>query len=202
MSENITSSSAEVVEQGDSLTSSALARRHMLLKGLGKGAAVVAAAVPIQSLAVTTLVKPMDGGKFQICSISGMQSGSHSRPPTTLQCGGHSPGWWGQNSNQKAARWPASLPGGLTPDTPIANLFGKTIKTTPNPTLWNVATDPAYSNSDERHWLCAWLNACTMSNFPYNSDEVLTIYQGLTLNTIPYTQALDFFKSLEGVNAV
>jgi hypothetical protein len=191
------------LEQPGSLPSLAASRRRMMLKSLGRGSAVLAASVPIQTMAFTTLIKN-DG---QICSISGMQSGAHSRPPTTTACAGYSPGWWKQFDQRPHgvphAHWPATLytpPGTLqrTYDSPISGLFNGG-KVPQNTTLWDVAR--IHENSEENHWLCAWLNAQTLSNFPYTALEIETIYGGLTVGSLEYFQALNFFKSLEGYNA-
>ena len=78
------------------MSAEATARRLVLLKGLGRGAAVLAASVPIQTLATQSVLTP--GGQHQ-CTVSGMHSGVHSTTTTTLVCGGYSPGWWGQSDD-------------------------------------------------------------------------------------------------------
>lgn len=176
-------------------TSAAIARRRMLLKGVGKGTAVLAASVPIQTLANQSLLT--FDGKHQ-ASISGMFSGVHSATPTTTPlAGGFSPGWWGQSNSDTplvpSRTWPA-LPGGWTYNTKCRSVFTQT--TLPgDPTLFQVMQLPIYANTDERHWICAWLNALSHSfNFPYSGQQVVDFYnQGR--GSAAYTNALTFFKT-------
>jgi len=85
-------------EQTAALSTAALARRKMLLKGLGRGSAVLGAAIPLQSLAEESVFTYNGTGTAtQIrCGISGMTSGVHSRDITTNQCYGYSPGYYTQ----------------------------------------------------------------------------------------------------------
>lgn len=73
-------------EKTQSLSSPALARRRMLVKGLSKGSAVLVGSVSIQSLASATTLVTADGKK---CSISGQHSAVHSQSTDTQTCGGH-----------------------------------------------------------------------------------------------------------------
>lgn len=186
------------------LSSATIARRRILLKGVGKGAAVLAAAVPIQTLAGQSLLT--FDGKHQ-CSVSGMHSGVHSAtPPNTPLCGGYSPGWWGQSETVKGKMvpkrpWP-TLPNGWTFDTPCDAVFTQcTLRNTDGskPSLFQVVEpkEPIsrFANTDEFHWVCAWLNALSHSfNFPYSGQQVLDFYtQGLA--STAYQDALTFFKT-------
>lgn len=171
------------------LSSTALARRHLLLKGVGKGALLAAAAVPIQTLAGTGMLTGAgkDGQPAVRCSVSGMQSGIHSAAPSPGTCGGKSPGWWKQSPQQPHAHWPASV----NPDAAITTVCSRsTLQVSGSPaTLWQVASD--FPNSDEVHWVCAWLNATVGAyNFPYTPAEVIALYQDLS----KYAAALTFFK--------
>ncbi len=56
----------------------ALARRRALLSGLGKGGAALAAAVPIRSLAGSTVLTCMNGTKRVNATVSGCTSAVHS----------------------------------------------------------------------------------------------------------------------------
>ena len=57
-------------------------------------------------------------------------------------------------------------------------------------TLWQVASQ--FPNSDECHWVCAWLNATVKAyNFPYTPAEVVALYN----DTNRYAAALTFFKT-------
>jgi len=73
-------------DKSEALSSAAIARRRMLLKGLGKGGAALAGTVSIQSLASATNLVTQGGNK---CSISGQHSAVHSQSTSTQTCGGH-----------------------------------------------------------------------------------------------------------------
>lgn len=177
------------------LSSAAVARRRILLKGVGKGAAVLAATVPIQTLAGQKLLT--FDGKHQ-CSVSGMQSGVHSATPSgTPVCGGYSPGWWGQDDGGKPRRaWPTDY------RTKCVDVFRQCTllnRDGTKPTLFQVMEKKEsiskFSNTDEYHWICAWLNALSYSfNFPYDGNQVLAFYnQGK--GSAAYRDALAFFKT-------
>lgn len=185
-----------------SLSASALARRRALFKGLGKGGAVLAASVPIQTLAGQTLLTA--GGQHQ-CSVSGMHSGVHSAVTNVAYCGGYSPGWWGQSQilNGKLCpkrTWP-TLPNSWTYQTKCKVVFTRsTLKvsgTSVSPTLFEVmcptdSPNTQFSDTDEFHWICAWLNALSNSfNFPYTGQQVIDFYN----NPAMYADALLFFKT-------
>lgn len=188
-------------DKAEKLTSAAIARRHALLQGLGRGSVILAAATPIQTLASQTLLTP---DRNHVCSISGMQSTMHSPAPNCQVCGGYSPGWWGQSQRGSFApyrAWPI-LPNGWTCDTPCHTVFVfshlyDTDGT--RPSLFQVMEpkEPIskFANTDEFHWICAWLNALSHSfNFPYTGAQVLGFYNaGSASNT--YKDALLFFKT-------
>lgn len=152
-------------------------RRRQLIKSLGKGAAVIAAAAPIQTLAQGTVLLTED---WRRCSVSGMQSGAHSRKPDSyLICGGYSPGWWQQNQNQPRKNWPAAV---LWANSykivfPKANL--NPLNGNP-PNLWEVMTHKGqgnYKSTDMFHWVGAWLNGHQQhNNFPYTSAQIAALY--------------------------
>ncbi len=190
MSENSSPSLPKTKDSSAQLSTEAIARRHMLLKSLSKGSAVVAvAAVPIQTLATnTSLLTPgVAGGTAGMrCSVSGMQSGVHSKETTTaVTCGGYSPGWWGQvqiGSNPRAPRrsWSPAIPTALCTGT-----FTKTGTDDPgvsfaNKTLFNVMDESGFANTKTRHWIGAWLNGLTGGPtgfpFPYTGPEILSLY--------------------------
>ena len=169
-----------------------LERRMMLLKGLGKGSAVLGAAIPIQTLAAPA-VTVKDG---RICSLSGTESAVHSRPTTAQTCQGYSPGWWGQikkDSNPPIPKrtWPASVDHTtLISIQPFRSFLMK--ESGGVPTLFEVASLPEFSNTDLRHWLCAWLNAQGAPaswNFPYTATQVIAFYMQND------QKALTFFKT-------
>jgi len=187
MTANNSTPSDTAKASGPTLSAEALARRQMLLKGLGKGSAVLAATVPLQTLAGQSLLT--FDGKHQ-CSVSGMHSGVHSATPSnTPICGGYSPGWWRQSDDGLTPRrtWP-NLPNGWTYNTKCSAVFSKRTLSG-NPTLFQVMRN--YQNTDEFHWICAWLNALSHSfNFPYTGQEVINFY-----NSPSSDDALEFFKT-------
>ena len=167
------------------LSGAALARRQALLKGLGKGSAALAvASVPMRTLANTPTLFTLDGTR---CSISGMQSGNHSRITTRATCLGKSPGYWHKYSHwipSQRARWNVtfgSLFGDVT--SPVAGFTlydivcsigqvdggggkkggsGGGAGQPPGPDNPVYSPNPAgiqFNNRPEWHWCCAWMNA-------------------------------------------
>lgn len=188
----IENSKAMSQTRAESLPTPALARRHLLLKGVGKGGLLVAAAVPIQTLAGTGMLT--GGGKngetAVRCSVSGMQSGIHSAAPSAGTCGGYSPGWWGQNKDHPHKNWPVSINANASITTVCSRstlMVGSQLAT-----LWQVMSMSSFSSSDEGHWVCAWLNAQVNAfHFPYSPAEVIALYN----DTAKYAAALTFFKT-------
>lgn len=198
------SGAAEVLATGGS------GRRRYLLKGIGKGAALLSAVAPIQTLAGQTLLT--FDGKHQ-CTVSGMHSGVHSTTPKSLVCGGYSPGWWGQSVDNtpplRPKRWPA-LPSPYTYEAKCVVVFSNSTLRTEDgerPTLFQIVepqqSGNRFSNTDEYHWVSAWLNAVAQSdpaysyakfNFPYTAAEVLAFYNAGAGSDV-YTNALTFFKT-------
>lgn len=179
-----------------------VARRRLLLKGVGRGSAVLAAAIPIQTLASQPLIT-FDGKQ---CSVSGMHSGVHSQNTGSVLCGGYSPGWWGQkNANGTPKNWPALLPNTNNGyNTQFKYVFGDAagLRNTDGsiPSVWQIMEpqEPIsrFSNTDEFHWVCAWLNAITRypTYFPYTAQEVVDKYK-LGVSSPIYQDYLTFFKT-------
>lgn len=195
-------------------------RRAMLLKGLGKGTAVLAVTAPVKTFAVIPSVTA-DG---RLCSMSGFNSGGQSLRPVTAQCVGHSPGYWKNHDN-----WPSDYNSSLEPGTGTSFIatFGA-FKTIPLSAFWSdgdkgngggkkqggggATTDPTlrqvlqYENSDEFHWIGALLNAAAGAQgfyganyvYPYTASEVIDFYNGISASGHSYAEALAFFKALEG----
>jgi len=168
-----------------------LARRRAIFKGLGKGGAVLAATVPIQTLAGQTLLTA-DGGHQ--CSVSGMHSGVHSAATDVIYCGGYTPTYWGAVSTVPgrtgpANSWPSPLPNGSTPYTKCRDVFtGAPVA--PNTTLFDVMKGTP--TADIAHWICAWLNGLKQKSthhFPYSGQKVMDFYNANNLD------ALTFFKT-------
>lgn len=192
MSENSATPSQKAEDKGATLSTDALARRSLLLKGLGRGSAVLAATVPLQTLAGQSLLTY--DGKHQ-CSVSGMHSGVHSATPSnTPTCGGYSPGWWGQSQivdgkTVPRRTWPIDYR--IKCDT----IFTRCTLLNSNgtrPSLFQIMSDSRFASSDEFHWVAAYLNALSQSfNFPYTAQEVLDFYNSPS----SYADALAFFKT-------
>lgn len=190
------------VTGGAALSSDALARRRMLLKSLGKGTSVVAAAAAgsIHTLASgTTLNFTASGSR---CTISGTISGIHSKDTTTNTCNGKHPtvfkttAKWPPSNNGKGAFTSTStdtfVVGSKTfgPGSTFTSVFGSGSSSTLF-TILNTSTTS--SVSDEAAWITALLNALPSSgatNFPYTPTKVLAFYTSTTESA----GALKFFR--------
>lgn len=186
--------------------SDASERRRQLIKSLGKGAAVIAAAAPIQTLAQGTVLLTNDG---KICSVSGMQSGAHSRKPEgAATCGGYSPGWWQQEKvDGTPLNWPSSVmwnnsyktvfPNASLPLLVICTGSGKNevCATGREPSLWEVMSyngNGNYKSHEMFHWIGAWLNGFEQKyNFPYTSEQIKALYDDSNTRAA----ALDLIKT-------
>ena len=166
-------------QEAQPLSAAALARRRMLLKGLGRGGALLAAAVPLKTLASESICTPEGAGGAPVvrCGISGMTSGPGSRETYTT-CSGYSPGWWGQEHDGKPKHWPTG--DFCRYDLPYEQVFRREklrLDGKP-PTLFQVMSRSEFANTKTRHWICAWLNAISggYSQFPYTGQQVLDMY--------------------------
>ena len=144
-------------------------RRYVLLKGIGRGSAILAAAVPIKTLASVPSVT-ITG---QICSVSGTQSLVHSQPKGLPLCAGSMPAKYSTLAN-----WPAGGPPytvnskTVNENTPFIDVFGAGS----NLGLLAILNQGL---SEESHWIAALLNAIKAPAapvFPYSAAEVLTLY--------------------------
>lgn len=186
----------ESAEQGKAaaLSSAALARRRMLLKGLGKGSAALAVVVPINTLAATTII-----GGTKLCTVSGVQSNIGSHPTDGTVCSGYTPGHYAVLTN-----WPGYAPGNNPPTTATAtntvdgitftdsSEFREVFGGGSNNKLLNILTSAP--TSDEAVWVTALLNAIKNPptfNFPYTPSQVRAFYTG---GGTLADQALAFFK--------
>ncbi len=164
------------------MSTEALARRRVLLKGLGKGSAALAVVVPIQTLAANTII-----GGTKLCTVSGVQSSVGSHPlGTVTTCSGYSPTHF-----QTLANWPTTLTVdtiNFTSASPFNTIFTGGISSSLNTVL---TTLPA---SDETVWITALLNALLAKpgfNFPYTASQVRAFYTGGGTGAV---NALAFFK--------
>jgi hypothetical protein len=182
--------------QGNSaaLPSAAVARRHLLLKGLSRGSVVLAASVPLQTLASGSVFTDPVAGIPVRCSLSGQMSGIGSRVPDAV-CHGYSPGYW---KFPKKHPWPSPA----DPNTPCKDIFSRCTLTMPGliphsqvPASLLYVMQNTNQDQDHFHWIAAWLNGLAQTpgfNYPYSGAEILAFYNG----TGPYTaaQALAFIK--------
>ena len=177
------------------LAPDAMARRRMLLKSLGKGTSVIAAAaIPMHTLAATgTLSKTANGMR---CTVSGNHSAIHSQTTVTDVCVGFSPTYY-----QKVENWPnyiatvslATNSIGIkvfTQNSKFSNVFGGS-SSVGDTTLIDILKN--YPSKEEYHWITALLNSLPGSpaqNFPYFPQEVIAFY---TAADPAHTNALNFF---------
>ena len=178
------------------LAPDAMARRRMLLKSLGKGSSVIAAAaIPMHTLAATgTLAKTANGMR---CTVSGNHSAIHSQTTVTNICIGYSPGYY-----HKVEHWPNynSTTGiatnsvgskAFTQNSTFSAVFGGG-STLGSSTLIFIMNNN--QNNEAFHWIAALLNSLPgspASNFPYSAQEVVAFY---TSPEPMHTNALNFFK--------
>lgn len=178
----------------------ALARRRLLLKGLGKGASAAAVLVPIQTLAAPT---PLDG-VTRLCTVSGIQSnvGSGRTGGTTAQCRGYTPTYF-----RTLANWP-----GYVSSTQRATFQLRGTNYTQRSTFKAVFANTSASGdrlidiltnsspASELIWTTALLNAFkrnggtgagTDGYFPYSATEVVALYN----NTAKRADAEYFFAN-------
>lgn len=164
------------------LDSAALARRRALFKGIGKGAGVLAAAVPLQSMATGTKTVCGPQGSYVVCSCSGANSAANSVSPTTpVACGQHPSKYCGA----PPCAWPAvdsttkcntifkdcSIKKSGGTQMTLMEVLGSTS------TFGTVVYGAAGSRTALRSWVAAWLNSQKSTNkYPYTSAQVLTLY--------------------------
>lgn len=167
-------------------TSRVASRRYVLLKGIGRGSAILAVAVPIKTLAST----PSMTANGQICTISGVQSAAHSQATQLPTCAGLKPAYyaditkWPNYSDSHAKNAVGST--NFDENSKFLDVFGSGSN---NKLLFLLKKDPS---SAESHWIAALLNAIKPPPsyvFPYSPDEVVALY-----NSAQQSAALDFFK--------
>ncbi len=171
----------------ETLLPTAADRRRLLLKGVGRGGAILAATVPLKTLASQRL---LTSDLAHQCTVSGIQSGVHSASPGSAQvCTGCTPSYFCKSND--GGRSPCNfppLPNGVTYKTPCSSVFRQSRV---NVSLFQVLSTN-YASTDEQHWVCAWLNALRKDpSFPYSSDDVMNFYNSST----QYQNALGFFKT-------
>jgi hypothetical protein len=171
-------------------------RRRLLVKGLGKGSALLAAAVPLESLATGTVLT----GNGMLCTVSGNQSAVRSKTAGVPTCGGY------QNSKYCNVKtfWPGydSVSGhasfacnGKTVTSRAACTFNYVFGGGSTGSFWAVVNGTA-GTANERIWATALLNAqkCLTAgfssmNYPYTPAQVMAHY------TAGSTAALSFYST-------
>lgn len=197
--ENRELAATEELNKEAALSALAMARRRAILKGLGKGSAVMVAAVPIHTLAANTI---LGGGK--LATVSGSQSviSSQQTGPQTVSSG-YAPSYYATVANwpnytvdsnsrkSEASETANSFVNGIAvnPDEKFNDVFGHGSRTKLLALLKNS------SASDEAAWVTALLNALKNPagfNYPYSAPQVLAFYQDNS--PLKVEQALAFFK--------
>lgn len=195
-----------------------LPARRALLRGAAVGAA---AATPLVAMGQTgqRLVTAIGKGGADehpviVCSLSGWQSfqnavgtgafdpknGFLSQGTSGETCGGYSPGWWGQRPNSPAVRWTQGM--SAFPNRPYTEaLPGGTLQVGGvTATMYQVMSQ--FPNTDDAHWLGAWLNAKTnevtpayvhtstmASNFPFTSAQITMFYMEGNASVLAFIKA-------------
>lgn len=183
--------------QPQALSSAALARRHMLLKGLGKGSAVLAAAMPISTLAAPTIVTSNN----KLCTVSGVQSQVSSQVTEKATCAGYEPSYYATLSN-----WP-NYNGSVNPPS-ASNTVGMTQFSdkskfdaifgsgSSSNNIYLIVRNS--STADEAVWISALLNALGgKNNFPYTALEVVAFYKSNEKNAAALAFFRDFMQTLK-----
>ena len=185
----------KATEQGEApadaqaLSSEAVARRHLLLKGLGRGSAVLAASIPLKTLASTSVFtnRGANGAAVIQCSVSGMNSVAPSQSTTSQVCSGYNP-----TRYQNGDSWPSGVKKNLR----VTSIFPSCKLLTNKglaPTLLQVMK--MGPSVPDFHWVGAYLNAQPGAvpigwNFPYNGAQIQAFYAAT-----PNTRALAFFTT-------
>jgi hypothetical protein len=175
------------------LASDAMARRRMLLKSLGKGSSVIAAAaLPMHTLAGTgTLAKTINKTR---CTVSSMASAVHSKNPTDEICTGSPPTHYNDCS-----KWPSCSSSTITKrdGTKVTTytVSHKDINSfTDSSTFYSVfgcggnssikTIMTTSTSSDEAAWITALFNSMIgttgttttgVKNYPYKPSEVISL---------------------------
>lgn len=197
-------------------------RRRLLLKGLGKGSAIIAAAVPIKTLAVTNSVTQ----NGLMCTVSGVGSAAHSQSGGVATCGGLSPGYyktpshWPGYSLSNGVEKATNTVGGITfcenfTATKVNNNYcglspgGPINKPSTKDTAFNLVFGGSNKdgifyilqnapNTDEFHWIAALLNSilyATTGAWPKSPYAFpYSPAEVLSLYTNNYAAGIAFFK--------
>jgi len=161
----------------EAFSADATARRRVLFKGLGRGAAVLTATVPIQTLA------------GQVCPSSGTMSArvSQGTAPAENCPSGFSPAHWSESTRIRSSTPYKKWPNGADHLARYNSVFLESHNSKP---MFNIMKDSV--DSDERHWICAWLNSYEVPKFPYTPAKVIALSN--PTYSAQYADALAFLK--------
>ena len=181
MSENNVSPLAAATD--NALPKVALARRQMLLRGLGKGSVVmVAAAVPMH-----TLASPSTGERTKTkedfhkpavwAAVSGCHSAVGSRAPQdTPVSKGHGCGHYTTKSN-----WKGYDSDSRKDQSCVDKRFKDVFQAGSDKKCYDIVKS---QTSDECRWVLAYVNAqkchTTAMRYPYSADEIIDMYKNPT----------------------
>lgn len=191
----MTEDSNSVEEMKDSTLSGgqqlSASRRRLLLRGIVKGSAIAATAVPIKSMATAPLIT--NDNPAHICSISGQQSLAHSRMVSPKTCGGYS-----CTHYQSVVNWP-----NYNSVTRVATNYCDGIKFTQTDSFNKIFPGGSSSSmisiltsnptSESAHWITALLNSIKPQGtyvFTHTSSEVRALFR-----STDRTNAYNFFKN-------
>lgn len=176
---------------------SSMDRRRVLLKGLGKGSAVVAATIPIQTLANTSTVYIC--GDNRQCTVSGIQSAAHSFSSgiAKVTASGKGAAYWDEkNPNyDKPQNWKdyKDIPFG-------GSALAAYPSATSTKTLWELLKPGSTATLDQKTWVYAYLNAIlnatlNAGKYPFTKAEVQEIYSKSQASSSYAATALDLLKN-------
>lgn len=187
-SSSVEASLTSMLNEGSPLSAS---RRQLLLRGIAKGSAIAATAVPIKSMATESLIT--NDNPAHICSISGQQSLAHSRMASPKTCGGYS-----CTHYQNVVNWP-----NYNSVTKVATNYCDGIKFTQTDSFNKIFPGGSSSSmisiltsnptSESAHWITALLNSIKPQGtyvFTHTSSEVRALFR-----STDRTNAYNFFKN-------
>ncbi|WP_342618732.1 hypothetical protein [Rhodoferax sp. GW822-FHT02A01] len=193
MSEELNTSPSKPSLDTGAMAVDALARRRVLLSGLGKGSVVLAAAsVPMHTLASTSTRCKTDGHTGQVvwATVSGCHSAVGSRIPADTPV---SQGYHCSHYTQKSC-WPGYNRDPRKDTSCVNKKFNDIFPgTSDNRTCYDIVKND--SSSSSCRWVTAFLNAqtCVSKNYPYNSSEIVTHYRQAGSNGYPSRQDCESF---------
>ncbi len=170
----------DTAQAPETLTTSALARRRALVKGLGKGGAALAVVAPIQSFAVPRLTDN------RICSLSGAMSAVNSHTANGTVCSGYMPTHYYKASKvptiMDPINWPTSTPNWPAGQTDGTLTFSFIFGGTDGRLVIEIFGSTATADVDKKFWIAAFFNSMLFETaplyFPYTPSQVQAQYNG------------------------